>query len=466
MHRPDHAAVAPQHQPLSARRVGLIIRLWLGLSAALPFLLHLVARRLHRRQGAAADRFRERLGQASHPRPAGHLVWIHAASVGEMASVARLARQLSQNGPLALLITTVTATGAATAARLVPGALHQFLPVDTPAAVNRFLDHWRPDTAIFVEGDLWPRMILSLEARACPMILLNARASRTRDRFPAASVRLLSPMRLITVQDGALVDGLVGLGLDPDRICAPGNLKADIDKPQVDAAARDQLFRAAQGRGLWAAVSTHPGEDLMILDVHAGLSGQPLLILAPRHPERARDLTQELARRGLVFTRHSLSERPDATTQVHLVDALGVTGTVYAAAGLAFVGGSLVKGFGGHTPFEPVALGCAVLSGPHVRNFASAYRSLQAAEAATLVEDKAALGARLHALLGDHAARAAMQRAALSAYDAQRGATTRTIDAIARVLPDILSVKGSNSKGHARTEPTGSAASPEPPGTP
>lgn len=439
--------------PLS-RASPMLIRLWLGLTAALPFVLHLVALRMHRRQGAAPERFGERLGQASHLRPAGRLVWVHAASVGEITSIARLARALTASGRVALLVTTATTTGAATVARLLPGAVHQFLPVDTPASVTRFLDHWRPDAAIFVEGDLWPRMILSLEAQGRPMVLLNARASRTRSRFPAATARLLAPMRLITVQDSALIAGLVGLGLDPGRICAPGNLKADIDRPQVDASARDHLIRAAQGRDLWAAVSTHPGEDLMILDVHAGLSGQPLLILVPRHPDRARDLIPELARRGLTFTRHSQSERPDAATRVHLVDALGVTGTVYAAAGLAFVGGSLVKGYGGHTPFEPAALGCAVLSGPHLRNFASAYRALQAADAAQIVEDTAALAARLRSLLGNDAARAAMQQAALRAYGAQSGVTARTRDVMAQVLPDLVAADGADLEAQSEAAPS------------
>jgi 3-deoxy-D-manno-octulosonic-acid transferase len=287
-------------------------------------------------------------------------------------------------------------------------------------------------------------MILTLETRGCPMVLLNARASRTCDRLAAVSARLLAPMRLITVQDAALIGGLVGLGVDPGRIASAGNLKADIDPPQVDDAARAALVQAATERGLWAAVSTLAGEEPIVLDVQAKcsgqacLGGQPLLILVPRHPDRGDGLAADLARRGLRFTRHSLAQVPDATTQVHLVDALGVTGTVCAAAGLAFVGGSLVPGHGGHTPYEPIALGCAVLSGPHLRNFASAYAALQAMRASEIVPDASALAARVGFLLADEPARHAMQAAALTAYGAQRGATARTLDARSQALPGVV----------------------------
>jgi len=416
----------------------VLIRVWLALTATLPLVLTLAARVMHRRQSAPPERLRERLGHSSLARPGDRLIWVHAASVGEVTSVARLARQLLDRGDVALLVTTTTATGAATAARLLPGALHQFLAVDTPAVTRRFLDHWRPDAALFVEGDFWPRMILLLAARDCPMILLNARASGSRARFPVVSAVLLARMRLITVQDADIIADLRALGLDPTTLSAPGNLKADIDTPTVDEALRNTLIAAAQGRGGWAAVSTHPGEETLLLDVQSGLAAKPLLILVPRHPMRGRYLAAELVRRGFLFTQFSKGETPETGTDVHLMDALGVTGTVYSAAGLAFVGGSLVDGHGGHTPFEPIALGCAVLSGPFVQNFASAYASLQAVGAACLVPDAAALRARIEDLLAGHATRKTMQIAAVDAFAAQRGATERTLEALRAALPDLL----------------------------
>lgn len=420
------------------RTLPRLMRLWLGVTAALPALLVMVARIMHRRQAAAPERFCERLGHASRSRPSGHLIWIHAASVGEVTSIARLARQIAAQDHVTLLLTTTTATGAETAARALPAALHQFAPLDTPAALRHFLSHWQPDAALFVEGDLWPRMILSLAARDCPMVLVNARASRTRTRFLAASAALLAPMRLITVQAPELVGDLQALGLDPAQIHAAGNLKADIDIPAVDVVARDSLRAAARGRGIWAAVSTHTGEETLILDVHERLDGRPLLILVPRDPARGGSLAAELARRKIAFTQHSKGDTPGPQTHVHLVDALGVTGTVYAAAGLAFIGGSLITGRGGHTPFEPIALGCAALSGPHVQNFSAAYAELQDAGAARLVADTAALCESVQSLLDDAATRHAMQRAARASYAAQGGATLRVLDALRVALPENL----------------------------
>lgn len=417
-------------------RLSLPIRLWLAVTAVLPSLLHRQARKAHRAQGADPARLPERFGKASLARPPGPLLWLHAASVGEVASAARLARLILAEAPQrSLLVTTATTTGAETVARLLPDALHQFLPVDTPAAVAGFLDHWRPNAALFIEADLWPRLLLGLAGRGCPMALLNARASRSRARFPATYGALLSPMSLITVQEAGLVPGLVALGLDPTRIHAPGNLKADVAPPAVDEALRQVLLRAAEGRGLWAAVSTHEGEEEMVLEAHAALPGNPLLLLVPRHPVRGDAVAALLHRRGISFTRHSRSETPEPTTAVHLIDALGLTGTVYATAGLALVGGSLLPGPEGHTPHEPAALGCAIVSGPHVTNFAAAYQGLAKAGGAVMLEAPGDLGDRVAALLADNGRLQNLQSAARAAHAAEAGATEATLRLLRPILP-------------------------------
>ncbi|MCF6315096.1 MAG: 3-deoxy-D-manno-octulosonic acid transferase [Marinosulfonomonas sp.] len=418
-----------------AVRLPMLLRFWFLLTAVAPMILAWRARFSHRQQNAEQERFAERLGHASLARPAGPLIWIHAASVGEVTSVVKLARNLVKHSNASILMTTTTATGASTVTRLLPEAVHQFLPIDTPGAVFRFLNHWHPDAAFFVEGDLWPRMILSLETRNCPMALVNVRASRSRDRFPSVYSKLLSHMHLITAQDPSLLDGLRALGLDHARLHAPGNLKADIDAPPVNKIIRTRITSAAADRGLWACVSTHPGEETAILDTQARISGDPLLVLVPRHPERGGDLAAELSRRGLNFSRHSKGDLPDTRTQVHLVDVLGETGTVYAAVGVAFIGGSLVAGPGGHTPYEPLALGCAILSGPHVRNFDAAYKYLQAEGAAYMVPDSRALATEVGALLQDKNRLDAMQNAAQETQSTQGGATERTLDLIAASLP-------------------------------
>ncbi|WP_162140884.1 3-deoxy-D-manno-octulosonic acid transferase [Pseudorhodobacter ferrugineus] len=431
--REEHAKT-PQHSP----DLPILIRVWLALTSIAPSLLVGVARQAHRRQEAAPERFAERLGQASLARPDGQLIWIHAASVGEATSAVRLARRLASRGAATILLTTNTATGAATVRRLLPQVLHQFVPIDSRQAVDRFFDYWRPDLALFIEGDLWPRMVLALEARACPMALLNVRASRSRRRFPSVYARLLCTMRFITVQEPCLIVDLRGLGLDPTRLHALGNLKADVALPAVDEDTKNMIAAAAVGRGIWAAVSTHKGEESLIIEAHARLTGNPLLVLVPRHPERGHAVAAELAKRGIAFTRHSTGARPDSNTRVHLVDVLGETGSVYSAAGLVFIGGSLFAGLGGHTPYEPAALGCAILSGPYVANFEAAFKSLEEAGAAYLVHNGALLGDAVDALLTQEERRKAMQLAAKHVYAVQGGGTDRTLDLLTALLPTPL----------------------------
>ena len=428
----ESRVTGPGAQP----RWPLPLRLWLAAGGPVSWLLARLARKAHRRQGAPAERLGERFGRPTLPRPAGRLIWLHAASVGEVVSAAGLVAGLRARTGAAVLVTTNTATGAETVARRLPGAVHQFYPLDTPEAVAGFLDHWRPDAALFIEGDLWPGMVRALTGRAVPMALINARASRSRARFPASFGALLAPMALVTAQEETVREGLIGLGLDPGAVHAPGNLKADIAPPPVDDALRARIAGAAPDRAVWAAVSTHPGEEEIVLGAHARLPGGPLLLLVPRHPGRGEAVAGLIRRAGLRYTRHSAGERPDAATQVHLIDTLGDTGTAYAAAGVALVGGSLVPGIGGHTPYEPASLGRAVLSGPHLHNFAGAYAGLQAAGAARQVGDGPALARTVTELLADPPALAAMQQAASAEYARARGATERTLRLLAPLLQD------------------------------
>ena len=420
----------------SDRGMPALIRIWFLVTAILPALIGAWVRLAHRRLGAAPDRIGERFGKTGLKRPLGKLVWIHAASVGEVASVARLGRAIQAGKPgCSLLITTATATGAATAARLLPEAIHQYLPIDTPAAVSSFLDHWHPDAALFVEADLWPRLVYALAEKGCPMALVNARHSRSRERFPKVYAALLSRMEVITVQDQNVLNGLVELGLEPSRLHMPGNLKADTVTPAINKDLARALMAAADGRGIWAAVSTHAGEEDIVLRVHAALPGSPLLVLVPRHPERSASIIALLQTQGVTFTRQSQGDLPGATTQVHLVDVLGETGSVFDAVKLVLLGGSLVPGIGGHTPFEPAAFECAILSGPHVANFAWAYPELVRAGGARLVQEPAALGREVAHLLEDDADRRAMQAAAKAFHTAQAGATDATLRLLAPVLP-------------------------------
>ena len=429
----DRGNEAPSANVLADRPI--LLKSWMLVTALLPALLGLLARRAHARQGGEAARLGERFGKPTLDRPDGPLVWIHAASVGEAVSIIPLARAIRDRSSAHLLLTTSTVGGAKTVTNRLPEALHQFLPIDTPIAVQGFLTHWHPDTAIFTEGDLWPRLLSSLSAKGIPTALVNARASKSRARFPRLYGALLSQMKTITAQDEQIASGLVALGLDPGVVNAPGNLKAEIDLPPTNPDLLAALSAATEGRVNWAAVSTHQGEDEIILDAHVSLPDNPLLLLVPRHPERGNALVELLVERDIAHTRHSLGELPKPNTTVHLVDVFGETGAVYAATGLTFVGGSMRPGPSGHTPFEPAAMGCAILSGPYVQNFSSAYKSLQATGGAREIQASDNLAPILGDLLSDQGALATMQDAAQAEYERQSGAIDRTLALLSPILP-------------------------------
>lgn len=376
------------------------LRLWLGGSRALPRLAEIaLARRVHRGQSSAPARLAERLGRATLPRPNGRLVWINAASVGEVASVADLAHDLQARG-YTVLITTTTTTGGVRARR-IDGVLHQYQPLDTARSSRRFLDHWAPDLACFVEGDLWPRLLAETERRRIPLALLNARPSRSRSRAPKSTAALLQGFDLVTAQTPAVRDEIEALGLPAARVLAPGDLKAAAAPLPADpdrlATLRSDLGPAPR----WAAVSTHAEDEGPVIAAHLAARkrhGSLRLILAPRHPDRADAVARALAATGLEVAR---GDRP-GKAEVWLIDRLGETGAIFRLAPLVFLGGSFGPQ-GGHNPWEPAALGAALLYGPHVANAAEAHAALDAAGAARMVADGEALGEAVAALLGSPA---------------------------------------------------------------
>ncbi|RKF14979.1 3-deoxy-D-manno-octulosonic acid transferase [Roseovarius spongiae] len=385
----------------------LPVTVYARLAGVLAPLTHSGIRAKMAAQKVDAERFSEKLGHASLPRPEGPLLWFHAASVGESLSVLRLISLIGARAPgLGFLITTGTATSAQIlATRLPPRCRHQFAPLDTRRAVERFLDHWRPDAAVFVESELWPNMLTLTAARGVPMALLNARISersaRGWKRVPATARHLLGLFGVIHTQDARTTRHMHEIGATHAR--TGRNIKAASGPLPHDADALAQIRAALGDRPVWVASSTHPGEEEIVLDAHrALLDDHPrlLLILVPRHPERG-DRVQSLIRaRGLTLARRSAGEQPGAGTQVYLADTLGETGLWYAASPLVCLGGSFTP-VGGHNPYEPAHAGAVVLHGPLYANFSDAYADFAQAGGAVEVADGAALREALDALLKD-----------------------------------------------------------------
>ena len=387
------------------------------------------------------SRLGERLGRAAAPRPDGPLVWVHAASVGEALSVLPLIERIA--GELAtgrVLVTTTTVTSARLMAERLPdAAFHQYVPVDTPGAVRRFLAHWRPDLALWVESELWPNLIAGTAARRVPMILVNARvsaasAARWR-RFPRTAARILGSFSLCLAQDQKLAERLSALGAP--RVKCVGNLKWAA--PPLPAAASDlsSLREACAGRPLWLAASTHPGEEELAAAAHerVRLAHPRLLsVIVPRHPERGEEIARTLRAGGLVVARRGLGEAPTPETEVYVADTLGELGLFYRLAGIVFLGGSLAP-HGGHNPIEPARLGCAMVFGPHMENFAEIAGELTAAGGAQTIEDGVALGDAMAALLADDGDRTRRAGAAGAVAAAHAGILDAVFAEIAPYLP-------------------------------
>ena len=419
----------------AAPRAGLtpLLRAYLTLSRAAPGLLGRMARRGHLAQGADPLRLPERFGTPGLPRPGGRLIWINAASVGEVASSLDLARDLEAATGARLLFTTTTTTGAETLARRLPQAIHQFQPVDTPQAVAGFLDHWQPDLALFMENDLWPRLMIETDRRGIPIAVINARASKTRARAPRAVCSLLGRAALISTQDAATAAQMRGLGLDPARIIDTGDLKAAASPLPADPDHLHQLDAAIGARPVWVAASTHPGDEALVIAAHrAALADHPdlLLILIPRHPARGAEVADLLAEAGLRAARRSTGALPDDGTQVYLADTLGETGMFYRLAPLVFLGGSF-HGEGGHNPYEPAMLGAGLLHGPKVANFERAYLGLAQAGAARVVLDADELGADVRRLTGS----ILLEEMRAAAREAGQGQSAARHDLIRRLTP-------------------------------
>lgn len=384
-----------------------------------PAAYALVSRKL-RRQGVPAGRLAERLGNASAPRPAGRLIWFHAASVGESLSVLSLIARMGERlGDAEFLITSGTAASAELIARrMPPRCRHQFAPLDAPGPVRRFLAHWRPDAAIFVESELWPVMLAETRAGGARLALLNARLSETSvrgwRRWPDTARFVLGQFDILLTQNRKAADDLRAMGADPARVRTGGNLKSTSAPLPVDAETLAAVRTALGPRPVWVASSTHPGEEEVVLDAHRRLLARHpdlCLLLVPRHPERGDEVAELIARTGLRYARRGTGGAPDAGTQVCLADTLGETGTWYALAPIVFLGGSL-RPIGGHNPYEPAQAGAAILTGPHVNNFAETFAPLIAAGGAVETADAAALAAAVAQWLDDPGRLAAARKAA------------------------------------------------------
>ena len=371
-----------------------------GLAPAIPLLL---ARRA-RRGKEDPTRRHERLGRPTCPRPEGRLVWMHGASVGESHVLGLLADALLQaeTDRTTVLLTTQTVTSATRFNALTDVKLrHQFVPVDTPRAIAGFLDHWRPDVAVWVESELWPNLLHGAAGRGIPALLANARMSersfRRWRRLPGTARALLRVFRAVFPADRLAADRLARLGIG-DLLRPAGNLKLSAPSLPVEPQAQSDLRAAIGGRPVWLAASTHAEDEAVVLAAHRLVRNavpDALLILAPRHPDRGEEIAERV---NPPPARRSSGALPAPTDAVYLADTMGELGSLFAACPVVFVGGSL-GGHGGHNPIEPARFGPAIVHGPDMANFSDIAEALARADAARVAATADGLGAVVAELL-------------------------------------------------------------------
>ena len=389
--------------------------------------------------------FSERFGFGAYGACGG--VWLHAVSVGEVQACAPLVSAIRRRHPgLPLTVTTFTPTGAARARALFGDAAQvRYVPFDVPGAVRRFFARLQPRLAVIFETELWPNLYRECGRQRVPLVLASARLSArsvSRYRRLGALFRdTLAQPALIAAQGEGDAARFRALGADTASTHVTGNLKFDFELP-ADIAARGARLRQqyAAARPLWVAGSTHAGEEQAVLAAQLRLRAAhtgALLVLAPRHPARFAQVAQELGAAGVSFVRRSQGEEQDAgaATEVLLLDTLGELLDFYAAADLAFVGGSLVP-VGGHNLLEPAALGVPILTGPYTGNAAEIARLLVARGAAEVVHDPEELAARVSALLTDAQARARMGAHGRASIEANRGALGKLLALIEPLLQE------------------------------
>lgn len=386
-------------------------------------------------------RKKERLGRTNKVRPEGPLIWLHAASVGETLALVPLIERI-----LSLHIHVLLTSGTVTSANLIENrfgsrVIHQFAPLDVKPAIRKFLDHWKPDLALVCESEIWPLRINGLARRHIPQVMVNAHMSKRSfyswQKRPALAAHIFRQIDAAIGQSESDAEQYHALGVK--TVAVSGNLKADV-APIGDKNLLAQFQSRIGDRLVWAAISTHEGEENIAAEVHIALKTRLpnlLTIIVPRHPERSDDIMAQLSKKSLHVVRHSDKTLPKDDTDILLVDSIGEMGVFLRLAKVAFIGKSLTES-GGHNPLEPALLGSAIITGPHVENFKDTFDVFFSNKAAKLVEDATQLAVQVNTLLTHEAIRREMIEAAYDTATNMSGALERTFKVLRPFIDPLV----------------------------
>jgi 3-deoxy-D-manno-octulosonic-acid transferase len=406
----------------------------IALPLAAPWLLA-----ADRRRGKKRPPLAQRLGHHLPPLPQGG-VWVQAVSVGEVAVARLLLAELRRRHPEApIVLSATTATGLSLATGQQQADVVVPFPLDLPGPVHRVLDAARPRLVVLVETELWPEMLAACGERGIPVAIVNARVSDRSFRgyrmLRPLLAPLLQPVTLALAQEQQDAERLATIGLPSGRIEVLGNLKFDVGPPKTAPQVVAEVRRLAGERSVVVAASTMEGEELAVLRALRRVPGRErlLLLLAPRHPERAGVVLEMAAATGFSAERRTLLSAASPGCEVLVLDTVGELAALFELAQVAFVGGSLVP-TGGHNPIEPARFAVPVLTGPHIRNFAAVYKRFFDVGAARVVRNESDLASALGQWLSDPATARRTGEAGRRLLEANAGATARTVTALERFL--------------------------------
>jgi 3-deoxy-D-manno-octulosonic-acid transferase len=387
------------------------------------------------------NRINERRGQTPNIRPEGEVIWFHAASVGESIALLGLIENIVEERPLTnILITTgTTASANLINTRLPKKTIHQYVPLDVGKFVCNFLDHWRPNLAVFTESELWPCLIATAHARKVPLILINARISRksfSKWKWLKGLVSsILSKFDIILCQDentAKFIRKLSKSKIDPKVV---GSLKESAPPLPFSEEDRSVISNQIGSRPIWLAASTHEREELMMAEAHEyarRFSRRLLLIIVPRHPNRGKKICSDLRNLGWQVSLRSDGEKINNYTEIYIADTFGEMGLWYRISSISFLGGSMTE-VGGHNPFEPATLGSAILHGPHVWSAAEAYEELGKVKASLQVKNPEELSQAIVDLLNPDT-NASMAKSAWDLSSKEAEASSQALKEIFKVL--------------------------------
>ncbi|GEM_PF-1056810 len=414
----DHYARALDQKHLGDRRINRLVA-WLqrracpnslGIMRVVTRLLRPIlwglGRIVHRREAAPQARLGERFGRATQQRPRSRIIWLHAASLGEVKKLHGLLTELSNHTDITPLVTTYTVSSAQWMGATFPDVIHQFAPLDTACYVDRFLNHWQPECLVVVENELWPEMILDTARRGVRLVQIGVRPSSSRRKYSNVVGYLMTHFNLVTCVNDAIRREFIEIGIAPERVITDRATGQAPEQLPVDADHLKKLRAQIGTRPAWVAASTHPADLAIVLGAQAKLCKENdiVAIIAPRHPRDARTIARACQSYGLAVSQRSLGDEITNQTDVYIADTFGELGTLFSLAQTVYLGGG-IGDEGGHNPNEPAAFQCHILSGPHVANHEQVFADLIAAHQAEFVETPVQLASAIRSSMANNQTR-------------------------------------------------------------